>query len=84
MPLFEYVCDHCNRKWEEFHKVEHRDTPLAFPCPRCQEYSVRRLITPVFFHVSEGACGNAATGYSSTVGDAENWKARDKGEPEPY
>jgi len=36
------------------------------------------------FTVPEGAYGNAANGYSTTHGDAENFKAKAAGKPKPY
>lgn len=64
--------------------MKERNTPLAFPCRKCDDYSIRRVIESGGFSVPEGGCGNAANGYSSTHGDAENFKAKSRGEKPPY
>jgi putative FmdB family regulatory protein len=84
MPIFEYVCSNCNFNWEDIVPTEYRDLPTTYPCPRCQQHTVEKAIRAFSFSVPEGSCGNAANGYSSTHGDAENFKAKSKGEPIPY
>ena len=84
MAQYVYLCEHCKVKFEEYHKITDRDYTITQPCPRCGEYEVIRIPSLSCFWVHEGACGNASNGYSSTVGDAENWKARSRGEKEPY
>lgn len=82
--ISEYLCLNCSKKWEEFHTITDRDFPVTQACPRCQEYEVIRVPSRISFFVKEGACGNSANGYSSHYGDAENYKARSRGEKEPY
>ena len=82
--IYQYSCDNCHYVYEDNFKVEWRDYPTTQPCPRCHQYEVRRDITVPTIDVKEGACGNASTGYSSTHGDAENFKARQRGEAIPY
>ena len=84
MILYEFCCGHCYLKWEEMLSMEHRDLPTTLPCKRCGEYEVRRVPARVSFVVKEGACGNASTGYSSTVGDAERFKAKSEGRKSEY
>ena len=85
MPVYEYYCSTCGYVFEECYKIEWRDYPTTLPCPRCVAgYTVSRRLTVPTIDVKEGACGNASTGYSSTHGDAENFKARQRGEPIPY
>jgi len=84
MALYMYVCEHCYLKWEDIQPIALRDLPTTLPCPRCQEYEVRRVPARVSFVVKEGACGNASTGYSSTVGDAERFKAKSEGRKSEY
>lgn len=84
MVVYEYVCDNCNRSFEESHHIKDRDYPTKFPCPRCLKYSIRRVISVGGFSVPEGSCGNAANGYSTYVGDAENFKAKSEGRKPPY
>lgn len=84
MPLYAYECFECEHAFEEMYPVKLRDVPTTYPCPRCGEYSIERGVGCAGFTVPEGGAGNAANGYSSTHGDAENFKARDKGEPPAY
>lgn len=44
MPIYEYVCDSCNYKFEEMQKVD--DKPLL-ECPKCKVTDLRRLIGSV-------------------------------------
>ena len=82
--IYEYHCDQCEFTWEDNFKVDWRDYPTTQPCPRCKQYEVRRVLCVPTIDVREGACGNASTGYSSTHGDAENFKAKSRGEAIPY
>jgi putative FmdB family regulatory protein len=84
MPLYDYECTDCGYKFEDFFKIDEREQPCIYPCPRCGEYSVYLLTASGGFSVPEGALGNAANGYAEYHGDAENFKARDRGEPIPY
>ena len=84
MILYEYICSSCTHTFTEMHNMCSRNKPLAFPCPSCGEYEVYRKMGCGGFSVPEGSCGNAANGYSSTLGDSENFKARAQGKPLPY
>ena len=42
MPTYDYYCDECDEKWEEFRSISSRDEPLNCPCPKCQSKSVKR------------------------------------------
>src|SRR6266853_1375817 len=41
MPTYDYVCDACDHKFEEFQSM--MDKPLK-KCPRCKKSKLRRLI----------------------------------------
>lgn len=82
--IYVYHCENCHVQFEEIYPIEHRDFPSTQGCPRCGEYVVIRIPTMFSFRVREGSCGNAANGYSSTVGDSENFIAKSKGLKEPY
>ena len=84
MPVYQYKCFWCGKDFEDYHPVAHRDLPETQPCPYCAQFEVSRVLTVPHFTVPEGGVGNAANGYASTHGDAENFMARDKGEPLPY
>ena len=82
--IYTYLCDCCEEKWEESRKVSDRYLPTTLPCSKCGEMSVIKVPDAPMIKVPEGALGNAENGYSSTHGDAENFKAKSKGEPLPY
>jgi len=85
MIVYGYVCDNCEYSFEQGQdSIDLRDVPTTQPCPRCDRHDVRRAIGYGGFTVTEGGCGNAANGYSSTLGDSENFKARQEGRPIPY
>lgn len=81
---YEYECKNCGYGFEMFQvHSDDRDAPTKLKCAKCGERAIVRLISQVSIDVPEGAYGNAANGYSSTHGDAENFKAIGKG-PKPY
>lgn len=41
MPLYEYLCDDCNHRWEKRQKF---DDPEIKECPECEGNSVHRII----------------------------------------
>ena len=84
MIAYNFKCENCNHEFEYYLPLAHRDLPTTKPCPECAHFEVIR--PPQFggFNVPEGSVGNAANGYSSYHGDAENFKARSEGKPAPY
>lgn len=76
MISYDYECQACGFSREVIlSSSKLRDEPVEKPCPNCQAMSVIRIIGGAGFTVPEGACGNAANGYSSYHGDSENFKA---------
>lgn len=74
--IYEYVCEHCNRKFETMvDSIADRDNPTKRQCIRCGKYRIVRVLSPGAFFVPEGSCGNAKNGYSSYHGDSANFKA---------
>ncbi len=73
MPIYEYLCDKCEREFE----VEQRITedPIR-SCPHCRSRKVRRLISQTSF-VLKGS-GWYADLYSSNKGKSEG-DSKDKG-----
>jgi putative FmdB family regulatory protein len=67
MPIYEYVCDGCEREFE----VEQRITedPLR-SCPRCRSRKVRRLISQTSFVLKGG--GWYSDLYSSSRSKSES------------
>lgn len=46
MPLYDYQCQACNHKWEQFASIANREGPLQEPCPKCgTEGSVSKVVT---------------------------------------
>ena len=84
MPNYLYKCESCGEEFEYQLAIKLRDLPTTHPCPKCSHFEVRKEVGCAGFTVPEGDVGNAANGYSSYHGDAENFKARDKGKPLPY
>ena len=84
MPIYSFLCRNCGLKFDKELAIDYRYLPEIEPCGRCLEYDVIKVPTIATIRVPEGNCGNAANGYSSTHGDAENFKARARGEKEPY
>lgn len=74
--MYQFKCDNCDNEWEELLDVKDRNLPTTFPCDRCNTYNVYRVVGCGGFNVTEGACGNAANGYSSYVGDEQIFKAK--------
>lgn len=42
MPTYEYACDACDHKWEEFQSIK---APATQKCPDCGKKKARRLIS---------------------------------------
>lgn len=84
MPTYEYYCKNCGHTFEFFTSIEYREMPCTTPCKKCGAFEVKRDISAVNFNVPEGGCGNSANGYNTYHGEAENFKAKSKGEPPPY
>ena len=42
MPTYEYACDSCGHRWEEFQSITAKPTRK---CPACDKRSARRLIS---------------------------------------
>ncbi len=42
MPTYDYACDACEHKWEEFHSMTAKPTKK---CPKCGKMKAKRLIS---------------------------------------
>jgi putative FmdB family regulatory protein len=42
MPTYEYACDACDHKWEEFQSIK---AEASTKCPACKKKKARRLIS---------------------------------------
>lgn len=49
MPLYNYHCYKCGYDFEKDVNIDSRYEPTLSVCPRCKEYTVKKLIgTPLF------------------------------------
>jgi putative FmdB family regulatory protein len=73
MPLYEYVCADCKRRFDALRKMEEADAPIA--CVKCHSQNTTRAIS-VFFAQSEGKviaggnteCGSCTSGSCASCG----------------
>lgn len=50
MPSYDYMCEACNKTWDDFHMISSRDVPCKKPCPHCKKKKVKRTL-PSEFHL---------------------------------
>jgi putative FmdB family regulatory protein len=43
MPVYEYYCDHCEKRFEALRPMSQSTAPMA--CPRCATPDARRLLS---------------------------------------
>ena len=63
MPIYEYMCNHCKRPFEELVL----SAATAVTCPRCNGKRIKRLMSVVNSH-SRGRGGGAPTSTRSSCG----------------
>jgi putative FmdB family regulatory protein len=56
MPLYEYRCRTCGKKFEMLRRMHDADTDLE--CPECRSHKVERQLSTF----STGACGASRSG----------------------
>lgn len=61
MPIYEYKCPACGRKFDELRKVEDRDKPATCPQETCAHEAVKQ-VSASSFELKGG--GWARDGYS--------------------
>jgi putative FmdB family regulatory protein len=83
MPLYEYVCDACGRRFE---KIQKFSDPAPDPCPHCGKGPVtRQMSSPAIqfkgsgFYITDYAKKGAAPADSSAAAASEN-KSESKSE----
>jgi putative FmdB family regulatory protein len=47
MPLYEYVCKKCGKKFAEILRIKEHDTK-QIACPQCKSHAVDHVIEPFF------------------------------------
>lgn len=52
MPIYEYRCEKCGRKFEKLRRMDDADRDLQ--CPHCESEEVQRLLSSFR---SSGGCG---------------------------
>lgn len=52
MPLYEYQCNQCRKEFQRLLLKQEEEKELA--CPECGGHDLKRLISRVAYHVSEG------------------------------
>ena len=86
MPLYLYVCEKCEAEYDIECRVDERMGMHGQVCPDCREGRLMKQIgnRGGFRLGPNGNIGWANDGYATTHGDAENFKAKSKGLPEPF
>jgi len=64
MPIYEYVCSHCEHRFEKL--VRNIDGEQQVHCPRCRENGSTRV--PSSFAVSRGGSPAALAGSPARIG----------------
>ena len=44
MPIYEYRCEKCDERFEEYLSASTKPAP---PCPKCDSADVKRLMSPI-------------------------------------
>lgn len=73
MPIYEYACENCRRKFRKLVGVIATTTPLH--CPHCQSESVRRLISRFARVRSEDETLDSMADEMEALGDGDDPKA---------
>jgi len=72
MPIYEYVCKDCGKRFEMLRSIKEADSPIA--CKSCQGYQTQRALS-VFFAQSgsqiiagnnNGGCAGCTSGACSS------------------
>ncbi len=78
MPVYEYYCDHCDKRFEALRPMSQSEAPMA--CPRCAAPDARRMISTFAAISREGGgsrlvassgpsgCGSCTGGSCATCG----------------
>lgn len=70
MPVYEYYCAECDRRFEALRPMSQADAPI--PCPRCAASNTRKMIS-TFAAISRDGGGSrlvASSGQSDCAGCA--------------
>jgi putative FmdB family regulatory protein len=71
MPIYEYVCETCNRKFDALRSMKEADNPI--PCKKCESLKTHRILSTCYTHGSQlthsssgGGCGGCSGGSCSS------------------
>ena len=73
MPIYEYLCDFCGRRWDAFASVENRDVAH---CPTCNYPASRQLAAPAG-KVKGQACADGSGGADQFTADVMGFPVHD-------
>ena len=64
MPSYDYMCEACDKTWDDFQMMSSRDAPCKKPCPHCKKKKVKRTIPTEFptLEADSTLTANKATG----------------------
>ena len=68
MPVFEYKCNECNKKFEFFHKSSNNIE--AVNCPECKSSNNKKLLSSFSAQVNSGSGFNPANCHGGSCGMA--------------
>jgi len=57
MPIYEYICKDCNKKFETL--VTSSASPATIPCRHCGSANTRKTISATSYRVSSAGSGNS-------------------------
>ena len=63
MPLYEYICDDCDERFDALRSIADADTPIS--CPQCGGEHTRRAISLLSAIGSEGVIAGAGSSCES-------------------
>ncbi len=71
MPIYEYECEKCGKKFDALRSMKDADAPIA--CKNCQSNSTHRKLSKCYSHSdtgssssSGGGCAGCSSGSCST------------------
>lgn len=69
MPIYEYECDQCGRRHDEFMTLAERESGAAVACPECGAPMRKMFSTFVAHGLDTGSCGSrVSSGYDIQLG----------------
>ncbi len=60
MPLYEYACQNCGKKFDALRSIKDADSPLD--CVSCQSHDTKRQLSTCFSHSAGGSSSSPSAG----------------------